>query len=85
VRAVLAATMMSLHHKLCHTLGDTLGLPHAQTHTVVLPHALAYDQPAAPDARAALSRELGGTDDLALVPWSSPAGWARRGRWPSWA
>ena len=39
---------MSLHHKLCHTLGGTLDLPHAQTHTVVLPHALAYNQPAAP-------------------------------------
>ena len=58
--AVLAATTMSLHHKLCHTLGGTLDLPHAQTHTVVLPHALAYNQPAAPDAVAALSRALGG-------------------------
>ena len=51
---------MSLHHKLCHTLGGTLDLPHAQTHTVVLPHALAYNQPAAPDAVAALARALGG-------------------------
>jgi maleylacetate reductase len=67
--AVLAATTMSLHHKLCHTLGGTLGPPHAQPHTVVLPHALAYDQPAAPDALAALSRALGGTDDPALAPW----------------
>jgi maleylacetate reductase len=48
--AVLAATTMSLHHKLCHTLGGTLDLPHAQTHTVVLPHALAYNAAAAPAA-----------------------------------
>src|SRR5947209_11522551 len=67
--AVLAATTMSLHHKLCHTLGGTLDLPHAQTHTVVLPHALAYNQPAAPDAVAALSRALGGVDDPARELW----------------
>jgi maleylacetate reductase len=67
--AVLAATTMSLHHKLCHTLGGTLDLPHAQTHTVVLPHALAYNQPAAPEAVAALSRALGGTDEPARELW----------------
>jgi maleylacetate reductase len=67
--AVLAATTMSLHHKLCHTLGGTLDLPHAQTHTVVLPHALAYNQPAAPDAVAALSRALGGVGDPARTLW----------------
>ena len=67
--SVLAATTMSLHHKLCHTLGGTLDLPHAQTHTVVLPHALAYNQPAAPQAVAALSRALGGTSDPAGELW----------------
>jgi maleylacetate reductase len=67
--AVLAATTMSLHHKLCHTLGGTLDLPHAQTHTVVLPHALAYNQPAASEAVAALSRALGGVPDPALALW----------------
>ncbi|MGY1625188.1 maleylacetate reductase [Geodermatophilus sp. SYSU D00965] len=67
--AVLAATTMSLHHKLCHTLGGTLDLPHAQTHTVVLPHALAYNQPATPQAVAALSRALGGVPDPARELW----------------
>jgi maleylacetate reductase len=67
--AVLAATTMSLHHKLCHTLGGTLDLPHAPTHTVVLPHALAYNQPAAPEAVAAVSRALGGADDPARELW----------------
>src|SRR3712207_5203663 len=61
--AVLAATTMSLHHKLCHTLGGTLDLPHAQTHTVVLPHSLAFNQPASPEAVTALSRALGGAPD----------------------
>ncbi len=67
--AVLAATTMSLHHKLCHALGGTLDLPHAQTHTVVLPHALAYNQAAAPVAVAALSRALGGVPDPARELW----------------
>ncbi|MDQ3611500.1 MAG: maleylacetate reductase [Actinomycetota bacterium] len=67
--AVLAATTMSLHHKLCHTLGGTLDLPHAQTHTVVLPHALAFNAAAAPQAVAALSRALGGAPDPARELW----------------
>lgn len=29
---------MSLHHKLCHTLGGTFNLSHAETHTIVQPH-----------------------------------------------
>jgi maleylacetate reductase len=46
---VLGGTTMSLHHKLCHVLGGALGLPHAQTHTVVLPYVLAFNAPAALD------------------------------------
>ena len=67
--ACLGATTMSLHHKLCHSLGGTLDLPHAPTHTVVLPHALAYNQSAAPQAVAALSRALGGAVDPARALW----------------
>lgn len=52
----LAVTTMGLHHKLCHTLGGSFGLPHAQTHAVVLPHALAYNLLLAPDACDTLSR-----------------------------
>ena len=39
----LNAVGMALHHKLCHTLGGSFDLPHAETHTVVLPHATAYN------------------------------------------
>lgn len=55
----LGSVGMSLHHKLCHTLGGSFDLPHAATHTVVLPHALAYNAPAAPAAMAAIARALG--------------------------
>lgn len=41
----LGSVGMSLHHKLCHTLGGSFNLPHAETHTIVLPHALAYNAP----------------------------------------
>jgi alcohol dehydrogenase class IV len=53
---------MALHHKLCHVLGGAFDLPHAQTHTIMLPHAIAYNAPAAGEAIAALSRALGSAD-----------------------
>ena len=49
---------MGLHHKLCHVLGGTFGLPHAETHTVVLPYALAFNATAVPEAAAAVARAL---------------------------
>jgi maleylacetate reductase len=58
----LGAVAMSLHHKLCHALGGTFGLPHAETHAIILPHALAYNLPAAPEARRRLSRAFGDGD-----------------------
>jgi alcohol dehydrogenase class IV len=57
---VLGNVSMALHHKLCHTLGGSFDLPHAQTHTIVLPHALAYNAPAAPQAMARIARALEG-------------------------
>jgi maleylacetate reductase len=60
----LGAVGMALHHKLCHTLGGSFDLPHAETHTVVLPHAAAYNTPAAAEAIARVARALG-TDDAA--------------------
>jgi len=55
----LGGTEMALHHKLCHTLGGTFNLPHAETHCVILPHALAYNLPAVPIASEQLARALG--------------------------
>jgi alcohol dehydrogenase class IV len=58
----LGAVGMALHHKLCHTLGGSFNLPHAETHTVILPHALAYNAPAAPDAMTRIAAALGVND-----------------------
>ncbi|GAA3949946.1 maleylacetate reductase [Gordonia caeni] len=67
--ATLGATTMSLHHKLCHALGGSLNLPHAPTHTVVLPYVLAFNLEAAPAAAAALDRALPGSGDPAHRLW----------------
>ena len=57
--SVLGSVSMGLHHKLCHTLGGSFELPHAAVHTVVLPHALAYNANAAPEAMRRIARALG--------------------------
>jgi maleylacetate reductase len=62
--AVLGSVSMGLHHKLCHTLGGSFNLPHAETHTVVLAHALAYNSAFAPQAMQAIAAALG-CDDAA--------------------
>ncbi|MBC3244998.1 maleylacetate reductase [Pseudomonas lurida] len=54
----LGAVGMSLHHKLCHVLGGSFDLPHAETHAVMLPHAIAYNAEAAPQAMAAIAAAM---------------------------
>jgi alcohol dehydrogenase class IV len=58
----LAAVGMSLHHKLCHVLGGTFNLPHAETHTVILPHATAYNSQAEPEVMNTIARAIGAED-----------------------
>lgn len=58
----LGSVGMALHHKLCHVLGGSFELPHAETHTVILPHAVAFNAKAVPDAMARLARALGVTE-----------------------
>jgi maleylacetate reductase len=56
---VLGNVGMAIHHKLCHTLGGTFNLPHAETHTIVLPHAIAFNREAAPEAMRIAADALG--------------------------
>ncbi len=60
--ACLGQVGMALHHKLCHTLGGSFNLSHAETHTVILPHAAAYNFEAAPEAMTRVARALGSID-----------------------
>lgn len=56
----LASAGMSLHHKLCHTLGGSFGLPHAETHTAVLPHATQYNANDEPEVMRRIATALDG-------------------------
>lgn len=57
--AALAATGAGLHHKICHALGGAFDLPHAETHTVVLPNVAAFNEPAIPNLMDRVARALG--------------------------
>jgi maleylacetate reductase len=50
----LGGVSMSLHHKICHTLGGTFNTPHAETHAIMLPHTVGYNAAAVPDLLAPL-------------------------------
>jgi alcohol dehydrogenase class IV len=63
--SAFAVAGSGLHHKICHTLGGALDLPHAMTHAIVLPHVLAFNAPEAPEAAARIGRALGTDDPVA--------------------
>ena len=62
----LGATAAAMHHKICHVLGGMFDLVHADTHSVILPHAVAFLGPALPEEMARLADALG-------VPGGDPA------------
>jgi alcohol dehydrogenase class IV len=57
---------MALHHKLCHTMGGSYNMPHAETHTIILPHALAYNAPNIPKEMKQLAEVLPGSNGDAI-------------------
>jgi maleylacetate reductase len=56
---VVLAAGTGLQHKLAHVLGG-LGMPHAQTHAIILPHVARFNLASAPQAQARLAAALGG-------------------------
>jgi maleylacetate reductase len=62
--AVLVAGT-GLHHKLAHVLGG-FGLPHAETHAIILPHVTRFNVAAASEARERLCDALR-SDDPAVT------------------
>jgi alcohol dehydrogenase class IV len=62
----LGTTSTGLHHKLCHVLGGRFNLVHADAHSVILPHAIAFNAPALPEEMRRLAEALG-------VPGGDPA------------
>lgn len=65
--ACVGRAAMGLHHKLCHVLGGSFGLPHAETHAALLPFVARFNLEAAPAARERLSRALGNDDPAAAL------------------
>jgi maleylacetate reductase len=60
-----ASAGSGLHHKICHVLGGMFGLPHAETHAVVLPYVLAFNAPAVPDLDHRMAGAFGSDSALA--------------------
>jgi maleylacetate reductase len=51
-----------LHHKICHVLGGTFDLPHAEVHASVLPWVVDHYREAAPEALDRVARALEADD-----------------------
>ncbi|MBL5972268.1 MAG: maleylacetate reductase [Candidatus Leucobacter sulfamidivorax] len=49
-----------IHHKICHVLGGAYGLSHSEMHAIVLPYAVQFNAPAAPEAAERVTQALGG-------------------------
>lgn len=58
----LGAVGMAIHHKICHTLGGSFDLPHADVHALMIAYSAAYNREAAPDAMHRICRALGARD-----------------------
>ncbi|MFT3694155.1 MAG: maleylacetate reductase [Kofleriaceae bacterium] len=58
----LGSVGMGLHHKLCHVLGGSFGLPHSETHSVILPYATRYNAPAVPQSMARIAHAIEAED-----------------------
>lgn len=63
---VLGSVGMSLHHKICHVLGGTFELPHAETHAVMLPHTIGFNAEAVPDLLQPVREIFGRSPGAAL-------------------
>lgn len=70
----LGYVSMALHHKLAHVLGGSFGLPHAETHAVLLPHTTAYNEPAVGDLLKPIADTFGGTAGAGLWHFAKTVG-----------
>ena len=70
----LGHVTMALHHKLAHVLGGSFGLPHAETHAVLLPHTTAYNEPAVGGLLKPIADTFGGTAGAGLWHFAKSVG-----------
>lgn len=71
---VLGTVGMALHHKICHTLGGSFDLPHAETHAVMLPYTASFNAEAVPDLLAPLGDLLSASPGAGLYDFSARLG-----------
>jgi maleylacetate reductase len=57
--AVLGSVGMAIHHNISHVLGGAFNLPHANVHSIVLPHAMAFNSEAAREPMRRIAESLG--------------------------
>jgi maleylacetate reductase len=70
--------MFAIHHVVCQTLVRTVGTPHAETNAAILPRAMAFMAPCAPDGLEPLATALNTTptqiEPRILALGGNPAG-----------
>lgn len=62
--AAFGVTGGGLHQRICQVLSAAFGLPQAETAAVLLPHVLALNAPAVPEATERIARALGTPDPV---------------------
>jgi maleylacetate reductase len=71
---VLGSVAMALHHKLCHTLGGSFDTPHAETHAILLPHTIHFNEAAVPDLLSPAADLFGGSAGAGLWDFARSIG-----------
>jgi maleylacetate reductase len=71
---VLGTVGMALHHKICHTLGGSFNIPHAETHAIMLPHTVGFNASAVPGALEPITDLFGSTPGAGLYDFSKNIG-----------
>ncbi len=63
--SAFAVAGSGLHHKICHVLGGAYNLPHAEMHTIILPHVVAFNEPAIPAIMKRIARAIAAQESAA--------------------
>ena len=67
----IANAAMALHHGLCHVLGGRTGIAHGVVNAILLPHVMAFNAEAVPDAMSAIADAMDAgarTRDIGAAP-----------------
>src|SRR5438067_13113262 len=67
----IANATMALHHGLCHVLGGRTGIAHGVVNAILLPHVMAFNAEAVPDAMSAIAEAMDAgarTRDIGAAP-----------------